>query len=84
MLVNPFVKIVSIESLVTLKASLLLHTLQYGMVWMIFAMSIITINDIAAYMCGFFFGSRNRFQLNGVGTVWDNSDRLSRPNGYHS
>ena len=29
-----------------------------GMVWYIFAMSIITINDISAYMCGFFFGSR--------------------------
>ena len=27
------------------------------MVWYIFSMSIITINDIAAYMCGFFFGS---------------------------
>ena len=24
--------------------------------WTIFAFSIITINDIAAYMCGFFFG----------------------------
>ena len=42
----------------TVQAYLVLQTLQYGMVWYIFAMSIITINDIAAYMCGFFFGSR--------------------------
>jgi len=31
-------------------------TLRHGMAWTIFAFSIITINDIAAYMCGFFFG----------------------------
>lgn len=53
----------------TLQASLLLHTLQYGMVWMIFAMSIITINDIAAYMCGFFCGSRSLIVLSPKKTV---------------
>ena len=42
----------------TVQAYLLLQTLQYGMAWYIFAMSIITINDIAAYMFGFFCGSR--------------------------
>jgi phosphatidate cytidylyltransferase len=41
-----------------LQAYLVLQTLEYGMAWYIFAMSIITLNDIAAYMCGFFFGSR--------------------------
>eukprot|EP00088_Acartia_fossae_P053106 TRINITY_DN6028_c0_g1_i2.p1 TRINITY_DN6028_c0_g1~~TRINITY_DN6028_c0_g1_i2.p1 ORF type:complete len:340 (+),score=57.77 TRINITY_DN6028_c0_g1_i2:110-1129(+) len=40
----------------TFQASLLLRTLQHGMMWYIFSVSIITINDIAAYMCGFFFG----------------------------
>jgi len=47
----------------TFQASLILQTLQYGLVWFIFAMSIITINDIAAYMCGFFFGSRTLIVL---------------------
>jgi phosphatidate cytidylyltransferase len=42
----------------TVQAYLVLQTLEYGTAWYIFAMSIITINDIAAYMCGFFFGSR--------------------------
>ena len=31
-------------------------TLRHGMVWYIFSMSIITINDIMAYMAGFFTG----------------------------
>jgi phosphatidate cytidylyltransferase len=42
----------------TVQAYLVLQTLVYGTAWYIFAMSIITINDIAAYMCGFFVGSR--------------------------
>ena len=31
-------------------------TLRHGMVWYIFSMSIITVNDIMAYMAGFFAG----------------------------
>lgn len=42
----------------TVQAYLVLQTLEHGIAWYIFAMAIITINDIAAYMCGFFFGSR--------------------------
>jgi len=41
----------------TVQAYLMNLTLQQGMIWYIFSMSIITINDIAAYMFGFFFGS---------------------------
>ena len=41
----------------TVQAYLINLTLQHGMVWYIFSMSIITINDIAAYMSGFFVGS---------------------------
>ena len=44
-------------------------TLQHGMVWYIFSMSIITINDIAAYMCGFFFGSTPLIVLSPKKTV---------------
>ncbi|XP_023322906.1 phosphatidate cytidylyltransferase 1 [Eurytemora carolleeae] len=51
------------------QASLVLHTLQHGMVWYIFAMSIITINDISAYMCGFFFGSRSLIVVSPKKTV---------------
>jgi len=40
----------------TVQAYLLLNTLQHGLIWYIFAMAIITINDISAYMFGFFFG----------------------------
>ena len=32
-------------------------TLRHGMVWYIFSMAIITVNDIMAYMAGFFLGS---------------------------
>jgi len=53
----------------TFQASLILATLQYGMVWYIFGMSIITINDIAAYMCGFFCGSRSLIVLSPKKTV---------------
>jgi len=38
------------------QASLATLTLQHGMVWVVLAFSIITINDIMAYMCGFFLG----------------------------
>ena len=48
---------------------LLNNTLQHGMVWYIFSMSIITINDIAAYMCGFFFGSTPLIVLSPKKTV---------------
>jgi len=41
----------------TAQAHLLNMTLRHGMVWYIFSMCIITINDIAAYMFGFFLGS---------------------------
>ena len=44
-------------------------TIQHGMVWYIFSMSIITINDIAAYMCGFFFGSTPLIVLSPKKTV---------------
>ena len=44
-------------------------TLHHGMVWYIFSMSIITINDIAAYMCGFFFGSTPLIVLSPKKTV---------------
>ena len=44
-------------------------TLQHGMVWYIFSMSIITINDIAAYMCGFFIGSTPLIVLSPKKTV---------------
>jgi len=40
----------------TFQAHLLLLTLKHGLIWYIFAVSIITINDIAAYMFGFFVG----------------------------
>ena len=39
------------------------------MVWYIFSMSIITVNDIAAYMCGFFFGSTPLIVLSPKKTV---------------
>jgi len=44
-------------------------TLQHGMVWYIFSMSIITINDIFAYMCGFFLGSTPLIVLSPKKTV---------------
>ena len=44
-------------------------TLRHGMVWYIFSMSIITINDIAAYMCGFFFGTTPLIVLSPKKTV---------------
>lgn len=44
-------------------------TLRHGMVWYIFSMSIITINDIAAYMCGFFLGSTPLIVLSPKKTV---------------
>jgi len=44
-------------------------TLRHGMVWYIFSMSIITINDISAYMCGFFFGSTPLIVLSPKKTV---------------
>jgi len=53
----------------TFQAYLVLQTLQHGMVWYIFGMSIITINDIAAYMCGFFAGSRPLIVLSPKKTV---------------
>lgn len=48
---------------------LLNSTLQHGMVWYIFSMSIITVNDIAAYMSGFFFGSTPLIVLSPKKTV---------------
>ena len=39
------------------------------MVWMIFAFSVITINDISAYMCGFFLGSTPLIVLSPKKTV---------------
>ena len=44
-------------------------TLQHGMVWYIFSMSIITLNDIAAYMCGFFCGATPLIVLSPKKTV---------------
>ena len=44
-------------------------TLHHGIIWYIFSMSIITINDIAAYMCGFFFGSTPLIVLSPKKTV---------------
>lgn len=41
----------------TVQIYLLNRTLRHGMVWYIFSMCIITVNDIAAYMFGFFLGS---------------------------
>jgi phosphatidate cytidylyltransferase len=42
---------------ISIQAFLLIQTLKYGIVWYVFSMSIITINDITAYMFGFFIGS---------------------------
>eukprot|EP00092_Neocalanus_flemingeri_P002226 GFUD01002369.1.p1 GENE.GFUD01002369.1~~GFUD01002369.1.p1 ORF type:complete len:360 (+),score=86.17 GFUD01002369.1:114-1193(+) len=53
----------------TVQAYLMNLTLQHGMVWYIFSMSIITINDIAAYMFGFFFGSTPLIVLSPKKTV---------------
>ena len=53
----------------TSQAYLMNLTLRHGMVWYIFSMSIITLNDIAAYMCGFFFGSTPLIVLSPKKTV---------------
>jgi len=53
----------------TCQAYMLLTTLQHGMIWYIFSVSIITINDIAAYMCGFFFGNTPLIVLSPKKTV---------------
>jgi len=53
----------------TVQAYLMNLTLQHGMFWYIFSMSIITINDIAAYMFGFFFGSTPLIVLSPKKTV---------------
>ena len=44
-------------------------TLRHGMVWYIFSMSIITVNDIMAYMAGFFIGSTPLIVLSPKKTV---------------
>ena len=44
-------------------------TLRQGMVWYIFSMSIITVNDIMAYMAGFFTGSTPLIVLSPKKTV---------------
>ena len=53
----------------TVQAYLMNLTLQHGMIWYIFSMSIITINDIAAYMFGFFCGSTPLIVLSPKKTV---------------
>jgi len=53
----------------TVQAYMMNLTLQHGMVWYIFSMSIITINDIAAFMFGFFFGSTPLIVLSPKKTV---------------
>jgi len=42
---------------ISFQAMLLVKTIHHGIVWYVFSMSIITVNDIAAYMFGFFMGS---------------------------
>lgn len=42
---------------ISFQAMLLVKTIRHGLVWFVFSMSIITVNDIAAYMFGFFMGS---------------------------
>ena len=44
-------------------------TLRHGMVWYIFSMSNITVNDIMAYMAGFFLGSTPLIVLSPKKTV---------------
>jgi CDP-diglyceride synthetase len=36
-----------------------------GMIWYVVPMSVITINDIAAYMVGFFFGKTQLIKVSG-------------------
>lgn len=41
---------------VLLQSSCFVANVFYGLIWFVFPVSIVFINDIAAYLCGFFFG----------------------------
>ena len=42
---------------ICIQAHLLNETIRHGLIWYVFSMTIITLNDIMAYMSGFFLGS---------------------------